>query len=529
MAVKGLTDAKYSESTATTCSLVMRYGHGPSFSTTTITTTTTTTTPVPQDTDEVDGVLFNTGPLSNGRATPDLANSTPTYPHLTHTPSDARPIRVYLSRFWILATFSFLAMFQCLMWNTWGPISTSIDAAYPGWGSGTVAMMGNWGTIMFVLTVAPMCWVMNAKGLRVGVLLCGGLVAAGTLLRALPLIVSTNATFFTVMCHICAILVGIAGTLVMAAPPMIAAVWFPPRERTTATAFCQMMNMLGNGGSYLEPLMVQEPSSAHPDEEEVEEIRNDIKRLVYIWAGVGVMLMAVLVAYFPAKPRTPPSITSHVDRLDFRSSLSLLNRNKDLLLLMVSYGVSVGVPSAWLSVLNFSLYDLGLSQDDAMWVGISGVLVSCGATLVTGRFTDLIYGHIKLSLILISASTIVFFYWFFLLSWHAIPVSTWQIYLTVTGGISLNFAMSPLFFELAVESAYPCSEVMVGGVLTACNNLVGLCFLFLFLVPFPSYQWVTYVLLSGIGASLIPLSLTKEDYSRSSIDRNQAHSAYPPI
>ncbi|MPD00884.1 hypothetical protein E2C01_096389 [Portunus trituberculatus] len=29
---------------------------------------------------------------------------------------------------------------------------------------------------------------------------------------------------------------------------------------------------------------------------------------------------------------------------------------------MVSYGVSVGVPSAWLSVLNFSLYDLGLSQ-----------------------------------------------------------------------------------------------------------------------------------------------------------------------
>ncbi|XP_063850654.1 solute carrier family 49 member 4 homolog isoform X2 [Scylla paramamosain] len=141
----------------------------------------------------------------------------------------------------------------------------------------------------------------------------------------------------------------------------------------------------------------------------------------------------------------------------------MMCRNKDLLLLVMSYGVSVGIPAAWLSVLNFSLYDLGLSQDEAMWVGVAGVLVSCGATMVVGRLTDLIYGHIKLSLILTSALTIFFFYWFFLLSCRAIPVSTWQIYVTVTGGIALNFAMSPLFFELAVESAYPCSEVMVGG------------------------------------------------------------------
>lgn len=37
------------------------------------------------------------------------------------------------------------------------------------------------------------------------------------------------------MSHLCAICVGLAATLVMAAPPTIAAVWFPPEERTTAT------------------------------------------------------------------------------------------------------------------------------------------------------------------------------------------------------------------------------------------------------------------------------------------------------
>ncbi|XP_063850652.1 solute carrier family 49 member 4-like isoform X1 [Scylla paramamosain] len=191
-----------------------------STTTTTIISTPVLRTPALEDTDEVDGVLFNTAHLPNeGRGTPELGNGALPHLHYTPVPSGVAPIKVYLTRFWILATFSFLAMFQCLMWNTWGPISASMDAAYPGWGSGTVAMMGNWGTIMFVVTVTPMCWVMNTRGLRVGVLLCGGLVAAGTVIRVLPLLVSTNVTFFTAMCHICAILVGTAGTLVLAAPP----------------------------------------------------------------------------------------------------------------------------------------------------------------------------------------------------------------------------------------------------------------------------------------------------------------------
>lgn len=61
-----------------------------------------------------------------------------------------------------------------------------------------------------------------------------------------------------------------------------------------------------------------------------------------------------------------------------------------------------------------------------------------------------------------------------------------QIYVTVVGGVAFNFSTCPLFFELAVESAYPCSEVMVGGIMTAMNNFVGLCFLFLFFIPFES-------------------------------------------
>ena len=84
------------------------------------------------------------------------------------------------------------------MWNTWGPLSASMDAAYPGWGSDTVAMMGNWGPITFVVFAAPMCWVMTTRGLRAGVLLCCGLVAGGVVVRVIPLLFSDSTTFFTV-------------------------------------------------------------------------------------------------------------------------------------------------------------------------------------------------------------------------------------------------------------------------------------------------------------------------------------------
>ena len=51
--------------------------------------------------------------------------------------------------------------------------------------------------------------------------------------------------------HACAILNGISGVTIMAAPPLISSHWFPPEERTTATSINQAANMLGNGLSML--------------------------------------------------------------------------------------------------------------------------------------------------------------------------------------------------------------------------------------------------------------------------------------
>ena len=63
------------------------------------------------------------------------------------------------------------------------------------------------------------------------------------------------------MCHLCAILNGIAGIIVFSAPSALSAAWFPPNERTTATAIGIAFNNLGNAASFfLGPAIVPDPS-----------------------------------------------------------------------------------------------------------------------------------------------------------------------------------------------------------------------------------------------------------------------------
>lgn len=64
------------------------------------------------------------------------------------------------------------------------------------------------------------------------------------------------------MCHLCAILNGIAGIIVFSAPSAVSAAWFPPEERTTATGVAIVFNNLGNAVSFLAaPAIVPDPPS----------------------------------------------------------------------------------------------------------------------------------------------------------------------------------------------------------------------------------------------------------------------------
>ena len=60
--------------------------------------------------------------------------------------------------------------FQCTVWNTYGPITKAVMYAYD-WPNSTIAMMANWGTIIFCLFTLPILWMQQKCGLRATVLL----------------------------------------------------------------------------------------------------------------------------------------------------------------------------------------------------------------------------------------------------------------------------------------------------------------------------------------------------------------------
>ena len=74
-----------------------------------------------------------------------------------------------------------------MVWNTFGPISESVLAVYcPEWTDSTLALLGNWGNIMYVLPIIPVMWYYQTEGLRPAVVMTGAIMTIGTIARCIP-------------------------------------------------------------------------------------------------------------------------------------------------------------------------------------------------------------------------------------------------------------------------------------------------------------------------------------------------------
>lgn len=73
-----------------------------------------------------------------------------------------------------------------------------------------------------------------------------------------------------------------------------------------------------------------------------------------------------------------------------------------------------------------------------------------------------------------------------------------QVYTSIIGGCACNYAAMPLFFEVAVDMAFPVPDVLVTGVMTASDCIVST--LFLTVYSFPNVGKQTYIcLVSMLG------------------------------
>ncbi|KAK3881093.1 hypothetical protein Pcinc_014444 [Petrolisthes cinctipes] len=424
---------------------------------------------------------------------------------------------LYKRRFWILALFSAICFVHNTLWITWGPISETMEAAFPGWSSSTVALLTNWPGIIYEITVLPTCWLIQRYGLRAATLTSIALMTFGTALRCITSVIPA----FTVLCHLCAIMVGLSAPAVLSVIPLLAAAWFPTRERTTALAVLLGSHQLGAVGSYLEPLLVSPPSPSIS----IQELQHDVMLLMYVGVGVTVVLMVAALVYFPSKPPTPPSFTSDSPRVDIIPALRQMVRNKRLVVILCTYAVFAGPSLAWITVLNYSLLPLGFHQNDSMWVGVVSVIASSVVPVLSGRINDLLQGHIKLLLAVFMVGTTICNLWFLLLTNGVIPLSTWQVYVSVVGIIACSYSAVPLFSEAAFDLAYPAPEFLVSGVMIGTDIFVMFLFLLIFNIPNVGYSWVTYTMTLTSSIPILSLLKLKLDTTRADLDCGTPHTS----
>jgi len=431
--------------------------------------------------------------------------------------TDLPVLKVYTRRWYILGLFCLLACHQCIVWNTFGPIESGVQFAY-GWSNSTAPMMANWGTIMFCLSVVPLSKLVEYD-VRTTVLLVSGLMALGTVLRCCRLI-TKNPTVFLVSCHLCAILNGISGVTIMAAPPLVSSQWFPPSERTTATSINQAANMLGNGLSMLlGPALVHiTPNTTTTNGTTTEAMRHDIDTYMQIHAGVAVLLFGLFCIYFPSKPPNPPAPSSAIERTEFWAGLKTLLSNKNVLLTCFAYSVSQGVMGSWLGVMVNNFGPMGVSDQQIGYMGLASVISQCVLSMGFGFLTDRLKGYMKFTILLLLVVATGGFVWLMLMCLDIVPHSLETLYAAVILATSINFSCIPILFEMTAEMAYPVNEGLVGGFLTCFYNLVGIIFLFLFFIPNIGFVWINYVLVGSTIVAIPAVLLTKATYNRSNVD-----------
>ena len=461
-------------------------------------------------------------------------------------------VNVYLKRWYILAVFSSLGMCQAMIWNCFGPITNSVlPVLCPYWDETTIALLGNWANIMNILALLPILWFFKTKGLRKSVILIGGMMVLGAILRCIP---TTNLNIFTWTSHICAILNGIAGVVVFAAPPAVSAAWFPPEERTIATGVAIVSNNLGSSFSFLAgPAIVPDPTTHNvhiPDnvsisnlsgevlindccvcpiieEGEKELIHSRLDILMYLEAGMVACVFILILCNFPSKPKNPPSITSIIERTPFLPSLVEICTNPQALKMIFCYSFYNGIISAWFCVMNLTFQDLpiGSAEDMDKIIGHIGLLAIFGnsiAIIFVSAFVDKFKGKMKRTLICIMVCGILCWIWLGLICLQIIPFSLTSLYFATILASSLTYASSPIFFEFTVELVYPVPEEVVGGFLTVGYSGSGMLFLMLFYIPAlqSSPHWIPIALMVSTSIALPMLLTVKEEYRRLGLDMN---------
>lgn len=165
-----------------------------------------------------------------------------------------------------------------------------------------------YGPIPFIPLAFPFMWFLDRFGLRLSMFSGSWILAIGMGIRCF--VPDGQNSKWVFLIHLGHVLIGIVGPLALITPPRLSSVWFPPKQRTFATAMMVMAQSVGTALAFIViPYLTQHYS---------------IHTMLYVQAELGLFVALLATIYFPARPPSPPSASAETERTMFLSSLKAL-------------------------------------------------------------------------------------------------------------------------------------------------------------------------------------------------------------
>ncbi|CAD7014635.1 feline leukemia virus subgroup C receptor-related protein 2 [Ceratitis capitata] len=398
------------------------------------------------------------------------------------TSTDARrveEIKVYKRRWVVLFLFIFYSGANAAQWIQYSIINNIIVKYY-----GINDKWVDWTSMIYMIVYIPLIfpgsWFLDKMGLRITALV--GIV--GTCIGSWIKVFSVQPDLFYVT-FIGQTFVALAQVCILSLPARIAAVWFGPHQVSSACSLGVFGNQLGIAvGFVLPPILVG-------NSDDLDAIGSDLLFMFYWFAGFTTVLMVLMIFLFKDKPPTPPNpkrsgdpTANSASEEPFMKSLKSLALNRNYILLLISYGMNVGVFYAISTLLNPVVlkYYPGHEVDTGR-IGLTIVLAGMIGSVASGIVLDHMRKFKETTLAVYALSMVGMWIFTFTLDTGHIVV----VY--VTAGL-LGFFMTgylPVGFEFAAELTYPEPEGTSSGLLNAAAQVFGIGFTSLYSEVFYTY------------------------------------------
>ena len=374
--------------------------------------------------------------------------------------SSSEPTHAYKMRWFVLAIFCSHSAINSFQWIQYSSITNIVTSYY-----GVSNLEVNFTSLIYMITYIPFIihasLMLERVGLRRAICIGAFGTALGSIVKFHFGSAPTPTAFWCMM--IGQTIVALSQLYIISIPPLLAAVWFPDHQVSTATGIGVFGNQLGIALGFIVPPLLMSGSGTTR-----EILGAELNLLSLSVAGLSGLIFILAMVCLKDKPPKPPGsaslhaenqmhqqldVNSNENNTDTYKSIKELYIDRDFQLLTLSYGINVGCFYAVSTVLNQMVAKIWPNPDDlAGTMGLLIVVSGMGGSVLCGQLLDRTHAFKTIIVLIYLLSLVSMVLFTVVLRLLAGP---WALYMA---SITLGFFMTgylPLGFEFAAEITYP--------------------------------------------------------------------------